>query len=615
MMQCPRPSKRVAWMFRRETSVTAAASLPAEHAPLPRDGSRLGRFPLGIRTLRLVTGLTLFAYVGTHLLNHSLGNISIPAMEAGLLIQKWIWQGILGTAALYVALSTHYCLGLWAFYERRHFGWTRTEVTQLALGLCIPFLLMNHLLGTRIALAQFGLEKGYAQELYSFWVAAPHLGVLQVSVLIVAWMHGCIGLYLWLRLKRWFEPAKPALLCAAVMLPVLALLGFYQGGRTMLTLAHDPAWRAANLNPWQVGRPDENARLLLERNLSLLAALGLVVLVLLARGGRALRERRGGLHRVTYPDGRFARIPRGFSVLEASRAARIPHASVCGGRARCSTCRVRVVAGSGRIPPPGAVERAVLDKVGAGPLVRLACQLRPEGDISVVPLLPSYWSAAALRSGTLSRPGEERFIVVLMVDMRNSSRLASTRLPFDAVFIIDRFINAVGAAVTEAGGVANHFTGDGLMATFGLACDREPACRQAIDALGLIGRNIAALNRVLAAEMAELIEFGVGVHGSTVVVGEVGYGDSRVFTTLGDAPNVAARLEAACKDLRCEAVVSQTVLDLSGHVSALFVRHDLTVRGRDAPLVVRSVDKVVQLHLTVTPRENSFRVHRMGPAY
>lgn len=443
--------------------------------------------------------------------------------------------------------------------------------------------------------------------------------MLQVSVLIVAWIHGCIGVYLWLRLKRFFELAQPALLCAAIMLPVLALLGFYQGGRTMLTLAHDPAWRAANLNPWQVGQPAGNAQLLLERNLSLLAALGLVVLVLIARGGRALRERRGGIIRVTYPDGRTARIPSGFSVLEASRMARIPHASVCGGRARCSTCRVRVIAGSGRIPAPSTTEQIVLDQVGAGPLVRLACQLRPESDIAVVPLLPPYWSAATVRTATVPRSGEERFIVVLVVDMRNSTRLADTRLPFDAVFIIDRFINAVGAAVTEAGGVANHFTGDGLMATFGLACGPQQACRQSVEALGLIGRNIAALNHILVAEMAEPIAFGVGVHGSTAVVGEIGYAQSRVFTTLGDAANVAARLESACKDFVCEAVVSQTVLGLSGYQPGLFAQHDLTVRGREAPLVVHTIDKIAKLHesphVIATPAKVSYRVRRMGTTH
>jgi adenylate cyclase len=203
--------------------------------------------------------------------------------------------------------------------------------------------------------------------------------------------------------------------------------------------------------------------------------------------------------------------------------------------------------------------------------------------------------------------------------MRNSSRLAATRLPFDVVFIIDRFINVVGAGITQAGGVANHFTGDGLMATFGLNCGAGQACRQAVHALGLIGRNVAALNRVLAADMAETIAFGVGVHGSNAVVGEVGYAQSRVFTTLGDAANVAARLESACKDFGCEAVVSQTVLDLSLYPQVLFHRHDLTVRGRDASLVVHTIDRIEVLHdvphVTDSPLSEPYRVPRMGTAH
>ncbi len=572
---------------------TASAPLPGTaptrarpYRPAPPGGS------FSLRTLRLITGLTLFTYVSSHLLNHALGNVSVPAMEAGLLVQKWIWQGVLGTAALYLALSTHFCLGLWAFYQRRHFGWTRSEIVQLVLGLCIPFLLMNHLFVTRMALVQFGMQKGYVQELYSFWVAAPHLGVQQVAVLIVAWIHGCIGVYFWLRLKRVFEPLKPFLLCAAVVLPMLALLGFYQGGKTVLALAHDPAWRAANLAAEQVGRPAENASLRFERDTCLQIALGLVLLVLFARTMRALRERYGGVIRVSYPDGRIARIPTGFSVLDASRAARIPHANVCGGRGRCSTCRVRVISDTGRLPPPSLTEQAVLTRVGAGALVRLACQLRPACDIAVVPLLPPQWTAASLRSKTMPRPGEERFIVVLMADMRNSTRLAETRLPFDAVFIIERFINALAAAVTAAGGLPSHFTGDGLMATFGLVCDPEQACREAIDALSLIGRNLDALNNVLLTELAEPIRFGIGVHGSAAVVGEIGYADSRVFTTLGDAPNVAARLEAACKEFGCQAVVSDTVLTLSGYPTTGYEPHELTIRGRAAPLRVHTTASV-----------------------
>ncbi len=129
-----------------------------------------------------------------------------------------------------------------------------------------------------------------------------------------------------------------------------------------------------------VDPPDraEAAALLRIRSGFLDAYLAALVLVVVARGGRALWQRRRSVP-ITYPGGRVVTVPVGFTVLEASRAAGIPHASVCGGRGRCSTCRVRVAPGLEHLPPPHESEQRVLARVGAAPDVRLACQTRPPG--------------------------------------------------------------------------------------------------------------------------------------------------------------------------------------------------------------------------------------------
>jgi adenylate cyclase len=317
--------------------------------------------------------------------------------------------------------------------------------------------------------------------------------------------------------------------------------------------------------------------------------------VLLARTVRALREWRGAAIRVTYPNGRSVRVPTGFSVLEASRSAKVPHACICGGRGRCSTCRIRIVVGASFFPPPSMGELAVLQRIGAAPLVRLACQARPTGNVSVVPLLPANWPVTALRRREWPLPGQERFIVVLTVDMRDSTRLAETRLPFDAVFIVDRFVTSVGAALTASSGRISHFLGDGLMATFGLECEPRDACYQALSALVTIGRNVEALNGVLQAETGEKIRYGVGVHCGSAVVGEIGEGAMRTFTTLGDAANVAARLEALCKEFRCEAVISHDVWKTAGFSMVRLPEREASLRGRNAKLLVHPVERVEQL--------------------
>src|SRR5579872_67727 len=227
-----------------------------------------------LRQIRLTTGLVLFVYATLHFANHALGNISIGAMESGLALQKLIWQSLPGAVILYLSLLTHMSLGFWALYQRRRFRWTRLEATQLVLGLSIPFLLTDHVIGTRVALSEFGLEKGYAQELLKFWVNSPISGALQAILLLIVWIHGSLGVHFWLKLKPFYPRVKEPLFAAAVLLPTLALLGYYQGGERTLRLVQDPDWVARATSPERIGTPAQSAVLLdhRTRTLTFLAA-------------------------------------------------------------------------------------------------------------------------------------------------------------------------------------------------------------------------------------------------------------------------------------------------------------------------------------------------------
>jgi adenylate cyclase len=547
-----------------------------------------------LRQIRLATGLVLYVYVTLHFANHALGNISIGAMESGLAIQKLIWQSAPGAAILYIALLTHMSLGFWALYARRRFDWTRLEATQLILGLAIPFLLTSHLVATRVALSQFGLEKGYAQELVSFWVTSPLLGALQAVLLLVVWIHGCLGVHFWLRLKPFYPRARNLMLVGAVLLPALALLGYYQGGERALMAVQDPAWRARILSPKYAGDAAQNAVLLNERIATLAFLAVALAATLFARAFRQWRERRVGSIRLTYPD-RTIRVARGFSVLEASLINGIPHAHVCGGRGRCSTCRIRVLGDVADLPVPSAAEQAVLERVHAAPGVRLACQLRPTRDIAVLPMLSPYATTVdAYRTGAVAS-GVERYVVIMFVDMRGSSRLAERRLPFDTVFIINQFLNAVSSAVLSAGGEPNQVLGDGLLALFGMSGPPDVACRQAIAASAAIAARVEGLNKALAHALVEPIRFGVGIHAGMTIAGAIGYERHAQFTVIGDPVNVAARLEALTKTLGCEVLMSEEVYVGAGFGPDDLPAHDVEARGREASVKVRSVARAADL--------------------
>jgi adenylate cyclase len=536
--------------------------------------------------VRLASGLVMFSYIFSHFFNHALGNFSYDTMEAWLRFHVWWWRIPIVNFTLYAAATTHFSLGLWALYQRRHFRYTIIEITQLVFGLSIPLLVASHLGIVRLGGLLFGRDPPiYAPPLLAYWVNRPYMVGVQFVLLTVAWTHACIGLYFWLRLKPFFKWAAPFLLAIAVLLPPLAMTGTHRGAHEVTERVAQPQWRAEHI---KITPPAQRAAIE-EITLFYFPILygSAIVLVFVARGVRALLESRRGSITVSYPN-RRVRVPKGLSILETSLRFNIPHASVCGGRARCSTCRVRVVSDRGALPPPSGREAFVLARVGAraNPAIRLACQLRPQADVAVIPVLPANVGADFVRNRSRVNIGEERYIVSMFVDMRGSTKLAEARLPFDIVFLINRFLEAASQAVIDAGGQPNQFVGDGLLALFGLDVDPATGCRQAIRAAAMVASNVEYMNHEFGTELQEPIQFGIGIHGGEVIIGDIGFRDHTVFTALGDAVNVAARLQDMTKALNCTVVVSEDVCKNAGIAPDRLTRIDVAIRGRDQPMAV-----------------------------
>jgi adenylate cyclase len=545
---------------------------------------------IGVRQVRLVTGLVMFAYIFSHFFNHALGVISYDAMEAWLRYHVLFWRLAPINDTLYIAAVIHFSLGLWALYQRRHFRYTGAELTQLLLGLSIPLWLADHFGAQRLTAALFDTPPfNYATPLFAYWVSAPFNIAIQFISLTVAWTHACIGLYFWLRMKSFFDWAAPYLLAVAILLPTLAMVGAHHGGREVAQLADDADWRKESLQ----SVPAPQARLIKQITLvyfpiGYAAAIGLVFA---ARGVRSWRERRRGLVSISFPD-RQVRVPKGVSVLEACLRFGIPQASVCGGRARCSTCRVRVLGDISGLAPAAGREAHVLERVGvaANPSIRLACQLRPDCDVGVIPILPASMNASLLRKGRRMNIGKERYVVSMFVDMRGSTKLAEARLPFDVVFLINRFLAAVSQAALDAGGQPNQFIGDGTLALFGLEVSAETACRQALRAAAKVAANVEQMNRQMKSDLPEPIRYGIGIHGGDVIVGDIGFKEHTVFTALGDPVNVAARLQDLTKSLNCRVVMSEEVCDTAGIAADALVRQQVAIRGREEPMNVCCVE-------------------------
>jgi adenylate cyclase len=282
-------------------------------------------------------------------------------------------------------------------------------------------------------------------------------------------------------------------------------------------------------------------------------------------------------------------------VLEASRIAGIPHASVCGGRGRCSTCRVRVRAEIGSLDPADAVEQRVLRRIGATQNVRLACQLRPRGRVEVTPLLPPFAAAADGRRRVDFAQGSEREIAILFADIRGFTALSEGRLPYDVVFVLNRYFAAMGRAIETAGGHVDKFIGDGVMALFGVGSGAAAGCREALAAARLMSERLGELNLSLQGELDRPLRIGIGIHCGPVIVGEMGYGSASAITAIGDAVNTASRLEALTKDYECELVVSDETVARAGLDLSRFPRYEIEIRGKREMMAVRTLERGADL--------------------
>jgi adenylate cyclase len=517
-------------------------------------------FPLSFsalrRTLRMASGLVLFSYITAHLVNHALGLISLDAAEQGLGYAIEVWYSLPGTILLYGAAATHFVLALWAVYERRTFRLPPAELLRIALGFTLPIILINHFANTRLAYDLFGLDSDYTRVIANLW-AADSQG-MQLGLLAPGWLHGCLGLHFAFNRRPLYRQLRFVLFAVALLLPVFSAFGFIAMGRELSTNTAAAAAAQEYLGPAHAA---ERAGIAQWHNQLLIGYFSIIGAAFAARAVRNVLERGGKrLISIAYP-GRTVQVPRGWSVLEASRSFHLPHASMCGGRARCSTCRVRVTAGENFCPASRTDEQATLERIGATPDIRLACQLRPSGDISVVPLVrtarPVYRATAPQRSA-------EREVVVMYCDFLNREELAREQLPQDLLHLLTLYGEALGNAIRAANGTLSAVGLDGICALFDVGREPARAARRALRAAAAIERVVSDLDSRLGREGNRKMNIAVSIHAGRAVVGEVGSTDPPTVMAIGEAVEMANELRKAAAARGGSFAISEPVTTAAG---------------------------------------------------
>ena len=517
-----------------------------------------------VRRSRTISGCILFFYVFTHLLNHSLGLISLDTMEQGRAIFLRFWRHDVLFYVLYGALSIHFLLGVYALARRRSFRMSRKEWIRNSCAVLIPFFLASHLSVTLWGSRFLGLNDSYAFMIISTYIFDPFGYIILGLMLLLVWTHGSIGIIGLIEFREFYSKRRGLFQGLILGLPLIAYGGYI---RASIELSE-----ASQSNPITILELISNSNFTAEIGekivslsdlLQFLVYPILLILFVAFYFIRNLLEKRFNSIQVQYTDGTNINVSRGSSLLEASHKAGRYHESVCGGRGRCTTCRVRVTSSLGELPKPNKIEQSVINRLNFDQSLRLACQLRPETDIEINPLikLVNHDKQNLRFSNQENLSGIEKETVIMFCDLRGFTRLSDGKMPFDVVFILNKYFKLVTDAVEENKGRIDKFIGDGVMAIFDKDTTISKNCKNALKGAAMITTYLNELNDELSTDDIEPLRLGIGIHSGNAIIGKMGYGEASTDTAIGDTVNVASRLEQLTKDYSCQLMFSSTVAE------------------------------------------------------
>jgi adenylate cyclase len=272
------------------------------------------------------------------------------------------------------------------------------------------------------------------------------------------------------------------------------------------------------------------------------------------------------------------------TILQASLTAGINHTHVCGGRARCSTCRVLVERGVEHCRPRNEAEARLAQIKGFSQDVRLACQTTVTGNVRLRRLvLDDEDIAEAIQEGRSGQGavGREVDSTILFADIRSFTAFSESALPYDIVHILNRYFDAVCSAIDRHGGYIDKYMGDGIMAIFGLdptVSERHEVA--AVESAGEMLQALGAFNQFLRERYRHEFRIGVGIHCGPVIVGELGFAKKREFTAIGDTVNTASRIEALNKRAGTSVLVSEAVYQATRDRFAWARSYRAAVKGK-----------------------------------
>jgi adenylate cyclase len=180
--------------------------------------------------------------------------------------------------------------------------------------------------------------------------------------------------------------------------------------------------------------------------------------------------------------------------------------------------------------------------------------------------------------------GETKTATFLFTDVRGFTAMSEKLKPEDVTYIMNKVLTAQQKAVQKYGGMVDKYIGDAMMAIFNAPLDLQDHAKAAVDCAIEIIQNIKELAIELQLERLPEIAIGIGINTGSAAIGNMGSETRFDYTAIGDAVNVAARLESATKERKVDLLISETTESLCGY--NLKELEPVTVKGKVFPLKI-----------------------------
>ena len=295
------------------------------------------------------------------------------------------------------------------------------------------------------------------------------------------------------------------------------------------------------------------------------------------------------------------------TILDTSIANKIPHFRECGGRGRCTTCRVRILDGMDHVSARTTNEARIAEERGWDSFTRLACQTRVTGDVCVERMIETRADLSMLQVETLrSEEGREVPVAILCCDIKQFTPFVDANLAYDVFHILNRFFTEIGEPILKNDGFIYQYVGDQIIGLFGVnGAPPQENCANAVRAGLSMIEALNTLNEALEEEFGLRLDIRIGAHFGPLVVGFLGHPTSPQFSVVGDAINVTSRIEGANKELGTTFLISKALHDHLSPPIVEGVRAHMHLKGKEGLHTLIEVRKLVELDVAQIVRKTA----------